>query len=370
MTMGLYMRTKQAIPTNIVAQDGTGTHTDIQQAIDDLPTDGGKVYIKEGTYIISSRIYIKKSNVTIEGAGDGTILKAADNFHDYMIYIGDGINTYYSIFLNNFTIDHNDTGYSGADVAIVIDDYVHTPHITNLYFKNVGGSGIVITSGQEQIIISQCRFVNIFSAAINATAGILFIHDNYFSNCNNTIQLTNVSSANIMNNYFILGEGITGVYCSGSEHYLICNNTFISNNPSTTTYGIYLGGTGKRAVISNNTFKNMGIAIYLSSTSSCEISNNAIYSCTNYGIYLTQSNDNIINGNYIIYAISYDGIYFYSQCTNNIVTGNRITSCKYGIHEKDSTSDYNIITSNNCRGNSTGGILTYGTHDIVANNLT
>lgn len=46
----------------------------IQAAIDALPTEGGMVLIPEGTYNITTSISITKNNVTIVGAGTGTIL--------------------------------------------------------------------------------------------------------------------------------------------------------------------------------------------------------------------------------------------------------------------------------------------------------
>ncbi|GAI04584.1 unnamed protein product, partial [marine sediment metagenome] len=52
------------------SQDGAG----IQAAIDALPAEGGKVFIPEGTYNISSTITVP-SNVWLEGAGaSSTIL--------------------------------------------------------------------------------------------------------------------------------------------------------------------------------------------------------------------------------------------------------------------------------------------------------
>ena len=61
--------------TVVVSLDGTGDTDDIQEAIDALPSTGGEIYIKEGTYT-QKTIIPTKSNVTITGTGEGTILKS------------------------------------------------------------------------------------------------------------------------------------------------------------------------------------------------------------------------------------------------------------------------------------------------------
>src|SRR6516165_153780 len=45
--------------------------TDIQTAINALPSNGGKVFVKAGTYVISQTIRVQQSNVHIQGEGMG-----------------------------------------------------------------------------------------------------------------------------------------------------------------------------------------------------------------------------------------------------------------------------------------------------------
>ena len=49
--------------------DGTSDQTEINEAISNLPADGGIIRLKKGTYTISAAISILKSNVTLEGEG-------------------------------------------------------------------------------------------------------------------------------------------------------------------------------------------------------------------------------------------------------------------------------------------------------------
>jgi len=71
MSMGSFA--SRVVATKVVALDGSGDFTDIQEAINDLPVIGGAVYIKEGTYI--GDIVINKNNVRIIGAGKSSHIK-------------------------------------------------------------------------------------------------------------------------------------------------------------------------------------------------------------------------------------------------------------------------------------------------------
>ena len=55
--------------------DGTADQTEINAAITDLPATGGEIVILDGTYNISAKIDVNKSNVSIVGNGNATILK-------------------------------------------------------------------------------------------------------------------------------------------------------------------------------------------------------------------------------------------------------------------------------------------------------
>ena len=45
--------------------------TDIQTAINALPSAGGKVFVKAGTYVVMQTILIQQSNVQLQGEGMG-----------------------------------------------------------------------------------------------------------------------------------------------------------------------------------------------------------------------------------------------------------------------------------------------------------
>lgn len=64
---------RKGAATFVVALDGSGDFDDIQEAIDALGSEGGKITIKEGTYNLTDTI-ILKDNITLSGMGFGTII--------------------------------------------------------------------------------------------------------------------------------------------------------------------------------------------------------------------------------------------------------------------------------------------------------
>lgn len=78
----------------VVAQDGTGDFENFREALNSM-ADGGEIFIKEGTYILSDTYdlsYLFPSNTTIRGSGANTILKT------------DAAGSYWFSFLNKSNI--------------------------------------------------------------------------------------------------------------------------------------------------------------------------------------------------------------------------------------------------------------------------
>jgi len=64
--------------TRIVDKAGKGTDLTIQSAINNLPAAGGAIYVKDGTYAITSSIVLPNKPVKIVGCGDATIIDLTD----------------------------------------------------------------------------------------------------------------------------------------------------------------------------------------------------------------------------------------------------------------------------------------------------
>jgi hypothetical protein len=65
--------------TFVVDIAGNGDFTDLQSAINALPANGGKIFVKAGTYPLNSTIRITTSNVQIQGEGMGITVFVASS---------------------------------------------------------------------------------------------------------------------------------------------------------------------------------------------------------------------------------------------------------------------------------------------------
>jgi parallel beta-helix repeat protein len=263
--------------TRVVSTSSTsGQFTDIQSAIDDLPSGGGCIFIREGTYTVNTAIDLSdKSNIMIIGCGRATIIKTTLTTAIYIFNIFDS------------------TGISA----------------TGLYVKGtVGASSGVRQNGfginrSVDCIIRGCWFDGLFSGVeINTSGGGTKSERNIISSC-------------IANNCRI-GFNIRGD---------ISGNIISSNSTNICFTGISLSD-GSDCVVSNNyvdSSTNNGIAIHL--FKNANISNNMIINSTQTGINLTgsSSSDNLIIGNTIK---SNDKGITIQAGTNCFVFGNTIIS--------------------------------------------
>ena len=73
------MATDRYESTFVVDIQGKGDFTDLQPAIDALPVNGGKIFVKAGIYPLTSSIWIATSNVQIQGEGMGITVFVASS---------------------------------------------------------------------------------------------------------------------------------------------------------------------------------------------------------------------------------------------------------------------------------------------------
>ena len=257
--------------------DGTDDDVQIQAAIDALPTTGGRVVLMEGNFLIGAAITIAKNGVTLEGQGDGTIVKIGDAENKDVIIVGDGSNPFSNINIRNLKIDGN---YSNQTTGTI-----HGVKVNNLStFVSI-----------EKCFITACRSS---SVSYGATAHDGRIVNNILSS-NDPSQskdLLSVSSARAT----ISGNKITGADNCGI--YIVSTNSVVSNNIITNSVkGIEVGGTGNKITLSSNTIVNCSTPISIIGTS-VNISQNYIAvdgNITTAAIYL-EAGDNIVNGNSVV----------------------------------------------------------------------
>lgn len=130
---------------------GVDDHLAIQQAIDSLPDDGGKIILSEGTFYIGATLRIENDNVNLEGAGAGeransiqtgagTRLLATLGLSEAVLRVQRTANNrpVYGTLLRDFTIDGNQVG-SEVDGVHFRSNRAHIDHI---HVRRCTGNGI------------------------------------------------------------------------------------------------------------------------------------------------------------------------------------------------------------------------------------
>jgi parallel beta-helix repeat protein len=225
--------------------DGTNDQTEINAAITALPATGGKIVILEGTYNISAKISVNKSNVSIVGNGHTTELRRRyhSSSSEGLINIESGVSQcrIENLFLNGENYTHlNNNGIrmtTGAENIIVSGNKISNhggsgiyawpaskSEFTNNILENNGQNGMYIRLSSETIIIGN-------SCNNNSQNGI-YLQDS----SNNTITGNSCS-----------GNGDNGISFYASKNNTVTGNIFYNNNS-----GIFMAGSSRNNAITGN----------------------------------------------------------------------------------------------------------------------
>lgn len=201
---------------------GDGQHDDsaaLRSALASAP-DGGTLYIPTGTYIIdpAAQSFYLKSNLTIKGDGDGSVLKVKDHDGDYeFIFMPKTKTTEVdNITFRNFTIDQNIANnpegrpvanklgtaecaiFLGAFHHAMLDSvrFIHTPAINTAVFNAVGSSDVTVQN---------CTFQ--WQKARNAPSDVSMI----YTDCDHQKILNNTFNCNFSD------QGVTAIELHGHD---------------------------------------------------------------------------------------------------------------------------------------------------------
>jgi len=241
--------------------DGTDDQEQINAAIAALPSDGGKIILREGTYNISDRIVINKPNVTIEGMGIGatTIMRSSQGgaidinaAHGKIcsisikgndkanwsggIYASGSHNIVCDIEVSGFMYGVNTTNIFSALCTVLHNIYAHD----NKYGLHVG---------TKEVIVSNCHLAN-NERGINIEGSNNIFHDNICMNNDSGIYIDGKDYNQISGCYVMRGSGEASSYASSqytiyiaggstyndiSDNYILGKN-YINNGGSTNTF--------------------------------------------------------------------------------------------------------------------------------------
>ncbi|MCX6821839.1 MAG: right-handed parallel beta-helix repeat-containing protein [Candidatus Aenigmarchaeota archaeon] len=320
--------------TGEIEFQGTDATTIIQSTINSLGTNGGKIFIKEGTYLLTDTIYLN-SRIALDGVKGETELTLVDNVNKNVLSTITTNNNYY-ITISNLKINgnkqNNPVGLSGIYLW-----QTYFSRFENLQITNNKGHGI-----------------NISASSGNKSDVNLFV--------NNMINAND-------------GDGIHFErYAYGQK---VISNTIFNNS-----IGIYVRDTAESIFTNNAIWENVR-GFYSNYLSRSIIEGNVIHDQRQDGIEISGSDGyeswslvivgNMIRGNSQESAGNYDGIRLTrmknSEVHDNIIDGiiNGVNYHRYGIYEL-ATSFNNSIKNNYVKGSVTTSILSLGSQTIVRNN--
>lgn len=395
--------------------DGTADQTEINEAISNLPSGGGIVRIKKGTYNLTGVVEILKSNVILEGEGVATLLRVANsaNLGD-VVRIGNGGSvSYTNITVRDFMIDGNQANQtSGANSPLVLwgtASYKHSKlTIENLWLTGAKQDCLKVIAIEDSVIKNCYIYSNtgtaiglFTSSQYNTIVGNVLASNSYgiYDNaCNYNTITGNVIRNNGYGFYVNSGwrEVFTGnmvftstnygVYLVGAQRVAVTGNHFYGDS-----WSIVVGNSSnatKYNVITGNTITyptSQGIALYYGSgtTVSNVISGNHIFGAGGHGIYLYASSFNTITGNAIdnasrntnntsnsIYLSNNGSVYStYNVISSNNLHATQTNKSAYHIREQSASDDYNLAIANVCKDAVTAQISMQGTNSVRGTNI-
>jgi len=320
----------------------TNATATIQYAINSLPDSGGKIFIKAGTYVIDSTIWVNKSNISICGEGSSTILSGSSSLNNAIMTVRKDAST--SDWLHNIEIAH--LTFDGTNMPRTTYDsilkalhgrYVERLNVHNLIVKNTPATGI----GIDQIKYSWIHHNYIEGCGTSGEAaggngigiGVAsdynIISDNIiYDVANNGILVEAFGYAHyyiISNNEVLYCDG-AGVRLDGIAQFLITDNILYHNKNGIQISKIEWASStvySQQGLITDNLIyysNTHGIRIPYSSSKQIYIEHNWIKLSQHYGIYTNTDDDVYIVGN--IFVLNTDGAISTGTGINPVIEDN------------------------------------------------
>jgi len=334
MAMSFGSFASRVVATRVVALDGTGDFTDIQSAIDDLPSGGGVVYVKEGSY--TEDVTVSGNNISIIGSGYSSSLTCSTASNPALTISG-----------NYCYVDKMLLKGQAADTPSIVSFTGSDGTITNCWVNN-GTAGIVCT-GSRVLIYG------------NHISGLIGFGTQY------AVQLTTGNQCIVLGNDCTTGNAIN----SSQQKTII-----YGNNCRSTTTGIVVSGNYSK--ISNNIIQTNKISGITVSSSYCTVDSNIVNDVNgttsgeaSFGMKITGS-ENVVSGN-VVYdvatTVGTNGYGIWVTGDRNILASNRIdTTADDGVLV-DTTADRTLVHGNIILNFTNEAIDNNGTNTTTADNI-
>ncbi len=376
----------------VVPAAGVAAETTINAAIAALPSAGGTVYLREGTYTVGGTINLP-TNVTLTGSGNATVIKLKAGFTGTtmgVIQNADQTNGNNQIAISNLIIDGNKANvtagqYRGINLLKVGSGNGTTAvsgiKINNIIVQNFRDSGVYFDT------VNNSSLSNVTSQLNNAN-GFQFFTTSYTSLNSSTAQgnatvgvNTNSGSVgNTVSNNIIQGNTGNGILTTASSNSYTANTIvgnggagFLANN------GASSNAVSGNAINSNQTGLSINVGSSANSANN-SFTGNTISSNTTQGIVFDGGatgtvTNNIVNGNKLFDnggTGNTDSIKFIGNASTNSLIANDITDTAgtgFAINVSAATDVANFLSENRFSGTGATTINDSGVGTIWSNQL-
>jgi parallel beta-helix repeat protein len=328
--------------------DGTDDQIKIQEAIDDLGSNPGRVYLLEGTYNISGPVNLDNiapddSGKALIGAGAATVLRAAGSVNIINVSAVSGV------LISQLKIDGNNNAVNGINFSAV-----NGSRVQRCWLEEMNSNGLNLSASSNNNLISGNHIrSSAFGIRLNSSSGNTISANDLRSN-NTGIILSALANNNILNNNIQLNtaSGLYGVYMDASAGNSICGNNI--QNSSNSFQGIYALNSSNNNFSGNNLQGHGQNGIYLNGSSNNTISGSTFLTNIQRGILISNaSHNNNISANVIDSSTNgnFDGIRVETNSDGNTLFSNLLYDSVaggsgYPINIANNTCDNNYLASN------------------------
>ncbi len=364
--------TVQAIncSTGKVDYSGADAETVINEAIQALPSSGGRIVVKAGDYVVTDDIFIDKDNVEFFGEGEGTRFIAGWNGSPESN--ADGVVTvdhakYCKV--GHFSVDGKREDYQYTIGVLLNEAYYCSVVETHLYHTSLAA-------------------ICLYGSSRNLIAHNFFGDWEYYTS-KNAMWMGGNSSYNR-----VIGNTALKCRCCGFEvdaggawNTFTANVVFYCGEDSGEWGGFKIYGGEFNAYVGNTVADCYKAGFWIENTvggvGRSVITGNVIYHCGWDGIRIFKAPNMVVTSNHIQDCgyqqdNTYDGVRltddeqaYTHHClvSSNLIYNTGSTGMRYGVSENGASDDYNLIHGNSISAMKTAAISKQGTNSVSADNL-
>ena len=332
----------------------------IQIAIDALPVTGGTIQLTEGTFEIIGPVRMR-SNVTLQGQGENTILRKCDGFSTHFIIDADYGELKLTVedasgFVTGMGVQIYDDGLKGgwavstAVVTAVVDSTVYVDsYLARDYSADRNG---ILSNACSIISAVESEKVVIRDLVVDGNKDT----NDYINGCRGGAVYIHKSTNTIVENVHVKNFNGDGISWQLTEDVIVRNNEISGCTQS----GLHPGTGSPRTIIEgNNSHHNGTDGLFICwRVHHGEVRDNQFHHNDRYGVCTGHKDTDVLFENNHIYENGSDGVHFRGEkATNaphrntfarNIVENNGTKSGGYGF-SFNSPAEEVILRNNTIR---------------------